>query len=296
MIKVSGPSTGQTVIKPSTYSDGTMKLANINNEELFFEKDPQYIKITWLYENEEEMILLMYLVKHFRDISENEPKIELVMPYIPNARMDRVKNKHEIFTLKYFAEFINSLNFWKVKVLDPHSDVSLSLINKIHVDETELAPLLFMILMKIKDKDSLQNLVLYFPDASAKKRYSDLIEMLPCQCSCQGFIHKNHETGEITNVDVVCECEVSLKGKNVLIVDDIVSYGTTMYHGAKKLKELGVEKVYAFASHVEETSLHNGYGLMGKAFEENLIEKLYTTNSIYVNVPENDKVEVVYTF
>jgi ribose-phosphate pyrophosphokinase len=292
MIKLSGASTGQTVIVPSHYSDGTMKLCNISNEEIFKEKDPPYIRITWLYEYDEEMIFLMYLVKHFRDISENEPRIELVMPYIPNARMDRVKNKNEIFTLKYFAEFINSLNFWKVKVLDPHSDVSTSLINKISVDETELAPMLFSILMKIKEKD----VVLYFPDASAKKRYDGVIEFLPCQCACQGVVHKNHETGDITNIEVVCDCGLSLKGKNVLIVDDIVSYGTTMYHGAKKLKELGVEKIYAFASHVEETSLHNGYGLMGKAFEENLIEKLYTTNSIYVNVPENDKVEVVYTF
>ena len=80
MIKVSGPSTGQTIIKPSYYSDGTMKLSDINNEEIFKEKDPSYIKITWLYENDEEMIFLMYIVKHFRDISENEPKIELILP------------------------------------------------------------------------------------------------------------------------------------------------------------------------------------------------------------------------
>jgi ribose-phosphate pyrophosphokinase len=292
MIKVSGPSTAQTVIVPSYYSDGTMKLCNINNEELFFEKDPAYIKITWLYEYDEEMIFLMYLVKHFRDISESEPKIELIMPYIPNARMDRVKNKNEVFTLKYFAEFINSLNFWKIKVLDPHSDVSVSLLNKVHVDDSELAPLLFAILMKIKERD----IILYFPDASAKKRYNDLVGFLPCQCACQGYINKNHDTGEVINIDFVCDCDITLKGKNILIVDDIISYGKTMYHSAKKLKELGVEKIYAFASHVEETSLHNGYGMMTKAFNEGLIEKLFTTNSIYVNMPDNEKVEVVYTF
>jgi hypothetical protein len=36
--------------------------------------------------------------------------------------------------------------------------------------------------------------------------------------------------------------------------------------------------------------------MMNKAFNEGLIEKLFTTNSIYVNVPDDDKVEVVYTF
>ena len=294
MIKVSGPSTAQTILKPSYYTDGTMKLSNINNEEIFFEKDPSYIKIIWLYESDEEMVFLMYIVKHFREISENEPKIELIMPYIPNARMDRVKNKNEVFTLKYFAEFINSLNFWKVKVLDPHSDVSLSLINKVYVDESELAPMLFTILMKIKERD--KNLVVYFPDASAKKRYEDLVEFLPCLGSCQGITTKNHDNGEINGIEVVCDSELHLNGKSVLIIDDIVSYGNTMYLGAKKLKELGVERIYAFASHVEETCIHNEYGAMQKAFDEGLIEKLFTTNSIYINVPEYEKIEVVYAY
>lgn len=51
------------------------------------------------------------------------------LPYIPNARMDRVKNNDEVFTLRYFCEFINGLNFSGVYVLDAHSDVSTALLN-----------------------------------------------------------------------------------------------------------------------------------------------------------------------
>ena len=57
------------------------------------------------------------------------------MPYIPNARMDRVKNSDEVFTLKYFAEFINDLKFDTVEVLDPHSNVSTALIDNISIIE-----------------------------------------------------------------------------------------------------------------------------------------------------------------
>ena len=47
-------------------------------------------------------------------------KVSLIMPYIPNARQDRVKSKSDVFTLKYFADFINNLHFDRVIVLDPH--------------------------------------------------------------------------------------------------------------------------------------------------------------------------------
>ena len=42
------------------------------------------------------------------------------MPYIPNARQDRVKGPEDVFTLKYFANVINALGFRTVTVLDPH--------------------------------------------------------------------------------------------------------------------------------------------------------------------------------
>ena len=46
------------------------------------------------------------------------------MPYIPNARKDRAHREKDVFTLKYFANIINSLNFDNVYVLNPHSNVS----------------------------------------------------------------------------------------------------------------------------------------------------------------------------
>ncbi len=49
--------------------------------------------------------------------------------------MDRVKNSDEVFTLKYFAEFINDLKFDTVEVGDPHSNVSTMLIDNISIIE-----------------------------------------------------------------------------------------------------------------------------------------------------------------
>ena len=44
--------------------------------------------ITWLYENNEELVALCFLTKHLQ--SKGVADISLKLPYIPNARQDRV--------------------------------------------------------------------------------------------------------------------------------------------------------------------------------------------------------------
>ena len=78
--------------------------------------------ITWKYDNDGECMIVWYLVNHIRSIMGPDTHVQLMMPYIPNARMDRVKNGDEVFTLKWFADFINSLHFCHVAVFDPHSN------------------------------------------------------------------------------------------------------------------------------------------------------------------------------
>ena len=89
------------------------------------------ITLTWLYDSNEELVSLIFLVKHIRDSGIKD--INLKLPYIPNARQDRVKTDEDVFTLKYFADVINWLEFKSVEVLDPHSSVSEALINNIKV-------------------------------------------------------------------------------------------------------------------------------------------------------------------
>lgn len=89
-------------------------------------EEEKYV-VEWNYEDDAEMATLLYIVKHLG----NAKRKELILPYIPNARMDRVKNPDEVFTLKYFCEFINNLKFDAVYVDDPHSDVSMALLNNV---------------------------------------------------------------------------------------------------------------------------------------------------------------------
>lgn len=55
----------------------------------------------------------------------------LPVPHCPHARMDRVKGTTDVFTLKSFADVINSLDFTKVVIYDAHSNVTPALIDRV---------------------------------------------------------------------------------------------------------------------------------------------------------------------
>lgn len=275
MIKVN-----DEVIKIERFPDGTPKI-NIDPamiEEREYDHS-NWITIDWLYESDEELFYLFLIKKHLEKSFVNV-HYGLNLPYIPNARMDRVKNQDEVFTLKYFCDFINSLNFDVVWVLDPHSYVSEALVNDVEVGRPD-----GYILTAIKSmcanypEITKEDWMLFYPDEGAMKRYST---NLPYKYAF-GIKKRDWSTGKIEGLDVA-GCTDEIKDKVILIVDDICSRGGTFYHSAKKLKELGAKAVYLYITHCENTILE------GELLTSGLIEKVYTTNSIFTK--EHKKIEV----
>lgn len=149
-------------VVPESFPDGTQKIdfsLGVISQEIIENKT---VYITWLYESDQELFSLLCISKN---IKEHSPWLQqaLVMPYIPNARFDRVKEPSECFTLKYFAEIINSLGFVRVIVTDPHSDVSTALID--HVEVIRGASYITQTCCKVLKAESSRNLVIYFPDS-----------------------------------------------------------------------------------------------------------------------------------
>lgn len=221
--------------------------------------------ITWNFESNEELLAVYFLTRHLQTAGIED--ITLDMPYIPNARQDRVKNPEDIFTLKYFAELINSLHFTKVRVLDAHSNVSLALLDRVEAVTPE--PYIRRAMEKITQESGRAPLMFY-PDEGAGKRYSNMME----GPYCFGIKQRDWSTGKIKGLTIEGESEL-VAGSDVLIVDDICSYGGTFYHSARKLKELGAGKIYLFISHCEVSILE------GEVLKGDLLERVYTTDSIF---------------
>lgn len=254
-------------------------------------------KISWQYESDSELVTLMYIVNHIRNKRGNNIPIDLILPYIPNARMDRVKHDNEVFTLKYFANIINSLNFDHVFVLDAHSDVSLALIN--NVIPLPINDCISDVIDKFNNVNA-SDFVIYFPDAGAFKRYKD-IECIEFCNKIYGQKVRDWSTGQILGLEIVDNNGEKLKSnsltnKVVLMIDDIISYGGTLHFSAHELSKLGAKEIYAYATHTEPNSLWNeNFGKFIKDIQYKLVKKLYTTNSIY-NKPSDDCVEVINIF
>lgn len=219
------------------------------------------ISIEWLYEGDSELFTLICVKRHIDRIF-STPEVVLEMPYIPHARMDRVKSDEDVFTLKYFAEVINSLNFKIVWVRDAHSNVSLALIDNV----IEMG-----VKGYIREAAELSKAeAMFYPDEGAMKRYSDQSEMP----YAFGMKKRDWQTGKILGLDII-NAE-NIVGKDVLIVDDICSRGGTFYHSAKALKAAGAKSVSLYVTHLEETVT-----LGELAGSEGLVDHIYTTKSIF---------------
>lgn len=233
-------------------------------------------EIEWYYDSDEELFTLACVVNWYRRITMEHKFLKLYMPYVPNARMDRIKNPNENFSLKVFANFINSLGFDEVRVLNVHSNVSEALIDNIYVfyPDNDIEDII----------KSYKPDVIFFPDEGACKRYADLYSVkesgLPVTF---GIKKRDWKTGEILGLDVISDTD--LTGKKVLIVDDICSAGGTFKYSAMKLKEMGAKEVRLYVSHCED-NIQNG-----DLLKTDLISKIYTTDSI-LHI-EDPKIELI---
>jgi len=237
--------------------------------------------ISLKYENDSDLIKLM-LVKNYLDACDRLSTDKLIIYYMPYSRMDRSENGSP-FTLKYITNFINSLGFKKVVVIEPHSDVTPALLNN-----AESLYINFDLIEKVKeevlfneDKD-----YIVFPDAGASKRYSKMKSRNTLFCNKI----RDFETGDIKGLELVGDTSKAY-GRTAIIVDDLSSYGGTFIHTADRLREEGFVEVNLLVAHAEN-SIFERNERTGKLLFEH-VDKIFTTDSILTkqNEWQNKKFE-----
>jgi ribose-phosphate pyrophosphokinase len=190
-------------------------------------------------------------------------QLELHIPCMFGQRSDRRFTTLQSFDLQMIAEIINACKFSQVFITDPHSDVTLALINNsVKVDP---APMVHRAIMKINSP----NLILVSPDAGAYKKVFHL-----------GAEFNLPVVAAVKHRDLSGAIELSfigdVKGKDCLIVDDLCSRGNTFLQLNEKLRTQEASKVYLYVTHFE------GGGAEYKQTIDNLkakIDGIYTTNS-----------------
>lgn len=210
-------------------------------------------------------VVSLLLVSDAIDRKYTNAKKELKLNYVPYGRQDRVCNEGESLSISVFASLINSCNFSRVMVADPHSDVTSALIKNVEVKES------FEVL---KHKD-LSSYYIVAPDAGAYKKAHKWAQHKNALGVITANKVRNVQTGKIESVKV----DQDVTGLNLFVVDDIAEGCATFLSLADAL--VGAKRLEIFVTH----------GIFSKGIEKmsEKYDKIYTTNSYHGDIPENLK-------
>lgn len=189
-------------------------------------------------------------------------QFDLVIPYFPYARQDRVTDGHTSFSLKAFASIINSLKYDQVTIYDPHSDVTPALVNNVSIMEQDT---IIRAHLGLFDWIKQNKPVIIAPDAGAGKKAFKVSQAfgLPLLTAEK---HRDTKTGALSGVTL----NVDKPNSHALIVDDICDGGGTFVPLGKILKDAGMT-----------VALYVTHGIFSKGFDvfKGSIDRIYTTDT-----------------
>lgn len=249
------------------YNDGTPALALAKSTR---HTTGGHATVYWKYEADKWTMELFQLACIKDLLARNGVETTLIMPYVPNARMDRTRSPNEAFTLKTFCNMINAMGFDHVHVLDPHSDVTPALLDRCVVHTA--GKLVDRVADHIRTEGGHE--VIVFPDAGAEHKYASERDI--AFFTKYGYITGNKtrdwETSWITGYTLT-NGELA-RGKDVLIVDDIVAHGYTMKFLIEELEKYEPRSISICCTHLEESYFD------GILYKEHPTTPIYTTDSI----------------
>ena len=124
-----------------------------------------------------------------------------------------------------------------------------------------------------------EKFIVVSPDEGAMNRNMYFSSVLGCNL---GMFYKRRDYSRIVNGrnPIVAHefLGTSVEGKDMIIIDDMISSGESMLEVAAALKERKANKIFVFSTFGLFT---NGLDKFDKAYENGIIDKVLTTNLIY---------------
>ncbi|MBS0351605.1 MAG: ribose-phosphate pyrophosphokinase [Proteobacteria bacterium] len=203
-----------------------------------------FTDVTAVLNDSDSLMSLLLAIDAIRRVNLHT-QIRITIPYFPYARQDRVCNAGESLSVKVMADLINALQCYEVVIYDPHSDVTPALLNRCKVISS------WEIIVKSCLREAIisNNWVLISPDAGAEKKVKAAAKSLSTE-SNQVEVHcaskiRDTLTGKILSTQI----NGDVRGKNLLIIDDICDGGQTFISLAQELKDHGAADMYLYVTH-----------------------------------------------
>jgi ribose-phosphate pyrophosphokinase len=177
-----------------------------------------------------ELFLLIDAVKRAK-----ADQITVVIPYFGYARQDKQFKDGEPVSAQVLAKLI-SIDVNEIITLDPHKEHILDFFT---VPATSISAVDSI-------ADFLRNKHIDFvlaPDEGAIHRAKKAADKLDCDFD---YMQKTRVDGSTIKI---APKKIHVKGKNTVIIDDIISTGGTMATSIQELKKQGAKKVYVACTH-----------------------------------------------
>ena len=200
--------------------------------------------------------------------------ITAVVPYYGYARQDRKTRGREPITAKLVANLMQTSGITRLVTIDLHAGQIQGFFD-VPVDHLYGAS----ILAKYINEKNLEDVIVVSPDLGGVTRALDLADRIGAPIA--NIEKKRPEPGVAKVMNLIGD----VKGKNCIIVDDIVDTAGSLVEGAKALEAFGAKSVMAAVTHAVLTDPAS------ERIANSNIKELIVTNTM--PLPENCKLDNV---
>ena len=191
----------------------------------------------------DKLCRLLFFIGALKDASAKS--ITVLTPYLCYARKDRKTKSRDPVTTRYVARLFEAVGTDRIVALDVHNLAAFQNAFRCTADHLEAAGIFAAYFAGLaKERDW----IVVSPDIGGVKRaerFREVLEAAIGQELPSGFMQKKRSAGVVSGDVLVGD----MGGRAAIIIDDLISAGTTMSRTARACKKAGAAEVHAVASH-----------------------------------------------
>ena len=274
-----------TKLTASRFSNGEGKVVideSIRNKDIYIFCDVGNYSITYTSRGKEHE---MMPDEHFQDIKRvisatcgHAQNITVVMPLLYQSRQHRRKGRESLDCAIALQE-LERLGVNNIITFDTHDPNIINAIPNLACDNFYPTNTILKE-MKKNDPSIFENSIVISPDFGAMDRARYYAELIGYDV---GVFYKRRDLSKVIDGKnpIVDHTYMGsdVKGKNVLIVDDMIASGGSIIEVATKLRQMGANKISITTTFALFTE---GFEKFQNAKNQNLFDNIYTTNLSYI--------------
>lgn len=216
----------------------------------------------------DKLCQLLFFLGALRDAA--AATVTAVVPYLCYARKDRKTKSRDPVITRYVACLFESVGADRIVTMDVHN---IAAYQNAFRQPTEHLEAMKLFVDHFQSLAATDRVALVSPDAGGVKRvraFQAALELCSNRQISMAFMEKQRSQGKVTGESFVGD----VNGRTAIILDDLISSGTTLVRAAEACKNNGATRVIAVATHGAFTANAE------LVLSETVIEQIVVTSTI----------------